>query len=266
MSGKILRRDLLIMLAGAGLSSAYADDLRLIAHRGGVVGPDAPENSANAIQTAIARGYWMIEVDVRRTRDGEPVLHHDPTLQRDYGDTRRVEETTWNELKMLRAKRGGGSPVHFEDACKLCGGRMRLMLDLKGQDWPKEFYTRLLRVIDSARVPGPIYSLGGARVKPLFDGRVMVSANRKDLRKWADEGQNVERDYFLFELGSDVNEEALSLCRELRAEPVAAINTFRYTMAKRDEWKGPAEDIARLLKLGIKSYQIDSMYEPLFKR
>lgn len=260
------RREFLTAVAAAGLCRAETDGVRLIAHRGGVVGPDAPENSAQAIKTAIEGGYWMIEVDVRRSKDGEPFLHHDGTLEREFGDSRRPEELAWSELKTLRAKRGGGTVVHFEEACELCAGRMRLMLDLKGSDWPKDFYQRLLRAIDSAKLPGPIYSLGGARVKPLFDGRVMVSANRADLRKWVNEGQNVQRDYFLFELGSIIDNEPVKLCRELKVEPVAAINTFRYTMAKRDEWEGPKEDINRLLKLGIESYQIDSMYEPLFPR
>jgi hypothetical protein len=45
---------------------------------------------------------------------------------------------------------------------------------------------------------------------------------------------------------------------------VAAINTFRYTMAKRDEWKGAEEDATRMKQLGVTYFQIDSMYEKLF--
>jgi glycerophosphoryl diester phosphodiesterase len=258
------RREFLTSLAAAATGSAIAPGMHLIAHRGGVVDAERPENSAGSIKAAIERGYWMIEVDVRRTKDGEPVLHHDATLQRYYGDERRPEELTWSELKSLRAKAGGGSPVHFEQACAMCKGKMRLMLDLKASDWPREFYGGLLRIIEEQRIPGPVYSLGGARVKPLFDGRVMVSANRKDLAAAVQRGDAVEREYFLFELGSDLDSEAVSLCRRLNVLPVAAINTFRYTMAKRDETKGPAEDVERLRRLGVSCYQIDSRYEPLF--
>lgn len=258
------RRELLTgAVCGLVARGAIRKELRLIAHRGGVVDKQRHENSAESIQAAIARGYWMIEVDVRRTRDGEPVLHHDGTFSRYYRETRRPEEMSWSEIKRLRTTEGG-KVLHFEAACEMCRGRMRLMLDLKGSDWPKEFYGRLLRAIDATGVPGPVWSLGGARVKPLFDGRVMVSANRKDLRRWADEGQPVSRDYFLFELGSELDQEAVALSRELKVTPVAAINTFRYTMAKRDEWKGAAEDVERLLRLGVADYQVDSMYEPLF--
>ena len=166
------RRDFLTGAAGAAICWGRGPGIHLIAHRGGVVDNGRPENSAAAISAAIEHGYWMIEVDVRRTKDGEPILHHDPTLQRYYGDTRRPEELTWKELKALRANPGGGSPVHFDQACSMCNGKTRLMLDLKASDWPKEFYGRLLRIMEDQRIPQPVYSLGGARVKPLFDGRV----------------------------------------------------------------------------------------------
>ncbi|WP_209330081.1 glycerophosphodiester phosphodiesterase family protein [Lunatimonas salinarum] len=41
----------------------------LIAHRGGVVGPDAPENSLAALEKAIERGYLIVEIDMRLTKD-----------------------------------------------------------------------------------------------------------------------------------------------------------------------------------------------------
>jgi hypothetical protein len=56
----------------------------------------------------------------------------------------------------------------------------------------------------------------------------------------------------------------VTLCRKLKVVPVAAINTFQYTLAKRDEIKGPAEDVAKLRRLGVTHYQVDSRYEYLF--
>lgn len=250
------RREFLALPAGL----AIGPEVRLIAHRGGVVDERRRENSAGAIGEAVARGYWMVELDVRRSRDGEPMLHHDETLGKAFGDGRRVEELTRREMKAL----AGGGPVHFEEACWLCGGKARIMLDLKGRDWPAEFYRRLWRTMEAAKVPGPVYSLGGARVYPLFEGRVMVSANRQDLRRYAEAGEPVGQRYFLFELGSEVDGAAVTLCREVGVTPVAAINTFRYTMAKRDEWAGPAEDVRRLRALGVRDFQVDSRYEALF--
>ena len=260
----MLRREFFCGLAGLAVCSAIGRNFRLIAHRGGLVEADRPENSARAIAGAIEHGYWMIEVDVRRSKDGEPVLHHDGTLQKIYQDPRRPEDLTWAELKTLRASAGGGHPVHFEELCAMCSGKMRLMLDLKASDWPKEFYQRLVKYMDSAKIPGPIYSLGGARVKPLFDDRVMVSANSKELRTYIDQGHAVAKDYFLFELGSNLDAPTVALCRDTEVVPVAAINTFRYTMAKRDGTTGPAEDVKKLREMGVVDYQVDSRYEGLF--
>jgi hypothetical protein len=77
-------------------------------------------------------------------------------------------------------------------------------------------------------------------------------------------GEDVSRNYFLFELASELDEAAVQLCRKHNVAPVAAINTFRYIMAHRDEVKGPAEDAARLKKIGVEYYQIDSRYDYLF--
>jgi glycerophosphoryl diester phosphodiesterase len=52
----------------------------LIAHRGGVVGPDLPENSVTALELAAANGYAMVEVDIRMTADEVPVAFLDAHL------------------------------------------------------------------------------------------------------------------------------------------------------------------------------------------
>jgi glycerophosphoryl diester phosphodiesterase len=247
----------------AASAGAQTPNIRLIAHRGGVVDAGRPENSPGAVQAAIDRGYWMIEVDVRKTKDGEPVLHHDPVLTKYYADARSPEELTWQELRRLKSTPGGKPPLHFEELCGMCAGKMRLMLDLKGQ-WEPAFYQRLLRLMLDGKVPGPIYSLGGPKVWPYFEGRVMVSLNRKGLAAAVEAGEPVGERYFLFELGSDIHQETFDLAMRSKVVPIAAINTFRYTMAKRDEWEGPKEDILRLRTLGVRDYQVDSRYEPLF--
>lgn len=256
------RRHFTALLA-APATAAIAKNLRLIAHRGGVVDSMRPENSPAAVQAAIDNGYWMIEVDIRKSRDGEPVLHHDNVLTKYYSDLHRPEELTWAEMSKLKSTPGGKPPLHFEELCAMCKGRMRLMLDMKGQ-WEPAFYQRLLRHMVDGGIPGPIYSLGGPRVRPFFDGKVMVSVNRKALHDAAEAGEPVAERYFLFELGSEVDQQAFELARKLQVTPVAAINTFRYTMAKRDEWEGPKQDINWLRALGVKDYQVDSRYEPLF--
>jgi len=54
-----------------------------VAHRGEPLGNR--ENTLPAFASAMALGADMVEIDVRRTRDGEVVVLHDQTLQRLWG-------------------------------------------------------------------------------------------------------------------------------------------------------------------------------------
>jgi glycerophosphoryl diester phosphodiesterase len=52
----------------------------MVAHRG--AGRLAPENTLAAMRVGAARGYTMVEFDVKLTGDGTPILMHDATLER----------------------------------------------------------------------------------------------------------------------------------------------------------------------------------------
>lgn len=268
MSATLTRRTLLGAAATACLSAAELDPAyKLIAHRGGIVDGEHPENSPGSLEAAIARGYWMIEVDIRRTKDGEPILQHDANFKRFYGDERLVEQMTWAEVSRLRSNPGGTKPIHFQEACAMCEGRVRLMLDLKSADWPEEFYNNLGNVMERHNLLATAYMLGGGTRPATFLGpKCFQSANTARLQAAIGRGEDVKSRYFLFELASELSPETFALCRRYGVTPVAGINTFRYTMAKRDEWKGPEEDATRLKALGVRHYQIDSRYDGLFSR
>jgi len=80
----------------------------IVAHRG--VWQNAPENSLLSIQRAIDAGYDVVEIDVRRTLDGEFVLLHDDTLERMAGLNREPEQLTLEELTSIALRnRDGGA-------------------------------------------------------------------------------------------------------------------------------------------------------------
>ena len=250
-------------LAAAELDPAY----KLIAHRGGIVDSAHPENSPSSLEAAIARGYWMVEVDIRRTKDGEPILQHDASFQRFYGDSRLVEQMTWAEVSRLRATPGGSKPIHFREACAMCEGKIRLMLDIKSTEWPEAFYTGLGDTMERHKLLASAYMLGGGtRPARILGPRLRQSVNRARLLAALERGDDVAARYYLFELASELSPETYALSMQHGVTPVAAINTFRYTMAKRDEWKGPEEDAARMKALGVRHYQIDSLYDAFFTR
>ncbi|MEW1638711.1 glycerophosphodiester phosphodiesterase [Streptomyces sp. NPDC093801] len=85
------------------------------------------ENTLPSVDSAFARGADAVEVDVRLTRDGVPVLLHDETLQRLWGHDVRLDAVTAPQLKELC---GGGVPTLREALTEAGAGR--LMIDLPG--------------------------------------------------------------------------------------------------------------------------------------
>ena len=83
----------------------------VIAHRGNSV--RAPENTLESLRQGLALGADAVEFDVRLTRDGQVVVHHDPTIDRTSDGTGAVRDTTLAELRMrdygFRYTRDGGA-------------------------------------------------------------------------------------------------------------------------------------------------------------
>ncbi|MCX7817648.1 MAG: glycerophosphodiester phosphodiesterase family protein [Kiritimatiellae bacterium] len=75
--------------------------MKIVAHRG--ASRSAPENTLAAIRAAILEGADGVELDVRLTRDSEPVLLHDPDLLRTTGDPRPVAHCLLTDLAALDA-------------------------------------------------------------------------------------------------------------------------------------------------------------------
>lgn len=74
--------------------------VKLIAHRGYAV--HAPQNSLEAFEAAGRLGYWAIETDVHKTRDGVLVCNHDATVDHMFGSSGEICAMNWEELSELR--------------------------------------------------------------------------------------------------------------------------------------------------------------------
>lgn len=255
-------------LAGSFDLQAADAGVRLIAHRGGVVGDEFAENSPASIQAAMERGYWMIEVDVRCTKDGHAIIQHDRDFERFYGHPGRVSEMTWKQIRKLRATPGGSRPILFEEAVELCSDKLRIMLDIKEREAPESFYKEIFGALSRKGLSGPTYSLGGGGplTPRLLDNGIMVSADRERLKAAVARSEPVAERYFLFELGSVLDQETIAYAREQGVEPAAGLNTFRYERAGVDHEKGARSDAERLLSWGVREFQIDSIYDRYFPR
>jgi len=69
---------------------------RVIGHRGAMA--YAPENTLASFREARRRGASWVEIDVKLTADGVPILMHDPSLERTMGVDRLVALTPRAEL------------------------------------------------------------------------------------------------------------------------------------------------------------------------
>lgn len=100
----------------------------------------APENSLAALENCVAMGVDMLEIDVRRSADGELVVIHDATVDRTMTGTGRVAAMTLAELRALRLRQNlGGSDatpteeriVTLDEMLAAARGRILLNLDVK---------------------------------------------------------------------------------------------------------------------------------------
>lgn len=87
--------------SGPGPSFLKAPHKLIIAHRG--ASSLAPENTLEAFLLAQKQGADAIELDVRMSKDGVPVVIHDPTVDRTTGASGLVKDLTVVELKRLNA-------------------------------------------------------------------------------------------------------------------------------------------------------------------
>ncbi len=78
------------------------------AHRG--ASAYAPENTMSAFRLGVELGANGIETDLRKTRDGVPVLVHDANLLRLAGVDKAVADLTYDELSGIRIKSPDGGP------------------------------------------------------------------------------------------------------------------------------------------------------------
>ena len=128
-------------------------DVTVVAHRG--CWRQAPENSLASIESCIDVGVDMVELDVRRTRDGELVLMHDETLDRTTSASGRLADRLLAELAAVRLRHTDGGPVAglsdetvptLEQALRAASGRILVNVDMK--DPGPEIYDSTMELVD----------------------------------------------------------------------------------------------------------------------
>lgn len=111
------------------------DDVSITAHRGSAF--KAPENTLSAIKQAIDDGADYIEIDIRMTADGVPVLWHDTDMKRVFGLDGKISDISLEEARTRDAGSwfdpafSGEQIATLEDVITTTRGKARLYVDIK---------------------------------------------------------------------------------------------------------------------------------------
>ncbi|WP_330337529.1 glycerophosphodiester phosphodiesterase [Streptomyces sp. NBC_00557] len=125
-----------------------------VAHRGDPY--RLRENTLASLRSALVRGADVVEVDVRLTRDGVPVLLHDDTLERLWGVGRPLAALSAEEVRGLTA---GGVPTLAEALAAT--GDHRVMVDLCGRV-ERRMVDRVMDVVRQSGAEERVYYCAGA--------------------------------------------------------------------------------------------------------
>ncbi len=99
-----------------------------IGHRG-AAGYE-PENTLRSFRRALELGVDMVELDVRRTKDGHLVVMHDETVDRTTNGSGKVSEMTLAEIMELDAGRAEKVPT-LDEALDIVHGKVSVDIEVK---------------------------------------------------------------------------------------------------------------------------------------
>lgn len=109
-----------------------SENVLVAAHRGDW--RNTPENSIQALKNCINMGVDIVEIDLKKTKDGHLILMHDKTIDRTTTGKGRPEDFTLDSLKTFYLKRDYGIATKhkiptFEEYMLAAKGKMFICVD-----------------------------------------------------------------------------------------------------------------------------------------
>lgn len=128
--------------------------MKIIGHRGarGL----APENTIASLQKALEHHVDELEFDLRVTKDGVPILHHDPDLVDPNGQKRAIDSHTYEELRNHKK-----DLASFEEVLQAIGHPVPLYIEIK----PEVAVQPIVKILKQHLANGwkPAYFLLGSK-------------------------------------------------------------------------------------------------------
>lgn len=139
----------------------------IIAHRG--ASAEAPENTLAAIRRAIDLNAHYVEIDVRLSKEGIPIVLHDPSAARMTGDqhTIPIRQLTLSQIKQIAIGQRFGEAFAEEkiptlqEVLGLDWKNTGLMIEIKkSMRDPKILVDAVFQVLSQIKQPPPKISIG----------------------------------------------------------------------------------------------------------
>jgi Glycerophosphoryl diester phosphodiesterase len=212
------------------------------------------------MQKAAAAGYWMIETDLRVTKDGELITHHDVNLKRTFGLDSAITSMTWEELSKLKNKQGY-QIQKFEDVLKFCKGKLGVMIDNKIRGNDTLLWNKVLAMLKKYKLNDSALMIGTDESTEFFTGKIRLSCTRKQLEENSLKPGYRTEDYFLF--SGNLSEDDVKWGEMNHILTIGVINAWPYRSADIDlQGKQQAD---ALKQAGVVNFQIDSYFEKFLK-
>lgn len=245
------------------LTAQEADNnskFKLIAHRGGVVDSITPENSKEALLKAVENNYWMVEVDMRLTKDGVLITHHDKDLRKNYNVEKNIDNMTWDEISLLESDMGT-SIQKLENVFSICQEfGMNVMLDNKIKGFDQVVCEQILDLLDKYNLRDNSLMIGTSATTEFFTGKIRLSCTREQLEANMNRSDYKSDNYYYF--GNPSSEDAL-WTKQNKIMIVGVIN--EWAIPKDNEDAVVKEIVHQLKTLGINYVQLDSKYAAYFQ-
>jgi glycerophosphoryl diester phosphodiesterase len=216
-----------------------------------------------ALEAAIRRGYDMVEMDMRLTKDGMLIINHDRNFKRYYGVDSAVSDMDWNRIQQLRGPKGI-RVVSLEQAFATCRkGHIQVMIDNKFEGYDTLLFARVVALLNKYGLRKKAIMIGTDSSADYFTGKVRLSCTRRQLEDNMKKPGYSPDHYYLFGNVKSITADDVKWAKQNGIMVIAAVNILSYHRNP-DYLKQAAADIDMLKARGVKRFQIDSNFDGAF--
>jgi hypothetical protein len=239
------------------------ENIVLIAHRGGIIGPDSPENSQPAIEAAALAGFQMVELDLRETLDHKAILLHA------YGPNPKTssKEFTLDKLVHIHHKDTSVPILSFRQGLELCKIlKLGIIIDIKlsKSQLPNiSFLDHINQCLEQTNFHLPLYCINKEEfIQQHLSPQIKRRLTQSELDRIKAHTVTGSLGKFWFGSPKKLNSELWKLLKRNHIQTIVAIEQFRYPKLTTSE--EVRHDILRLKNMGIRYFHIDGKYLDFF--